>query len=266
MNETVEPVHQSSHWQSLLRHQEQRANFLMHVVIPSGVALAYETDFNRLLEKMLIDAMGLCNADGGTLYLRTEADLLQFAIMRTESLYIALGGTTGKEITYPPIPLHEPTTLRPNHSRVAAHAALTGRPVNIADVYLPGEFDFSGPRAFDQATGYRTRSLLAIPLRGNNDRVTGVIQLVNARTADTGEVIPFEPGIQKVIESLCLLAGAALGSYVQQQGLKDQVRQLKIEIDQSKRDRQVAQITDSDYFRGLKSRARELQQRARGEL
>lgn len=237
----------------------------MHVVIPIGVALAYETDFNRLLEKMLIDAMRLCNADGGTLYLRTEQDALRFAIMRTDSLGAALGGTTGREIPYPPIPLYDPVTGRPNHSRVAAHAALSGKPVNVGDVYEPAEFDFSGPKAFDRSTGYRTRSLLAIPLADSDGRVSGVIQLINARTAETNEVVAFDPRLQKVIECLCLLAAAAMASYVRQQQLKDQVQQLRILIDHSKRDRQVSEIANSDYFKNLKGRVRDLKQRARGE-
>jgi hypothetical protein len=266
MGEAVEQADESGHSKSLLRREEQRADFLMQVVIPAGVALAQETEFDRLLERMLIDAMHLCNADGGTLYLRTEADQLQFAIMRTDSLGIALGGTTGKVIPQPPIPLFESSSLRPNHSRVAAHAALTGKSVNVADVYAAGEFDFSGPKAFDAATGYRTCSLLAIPLHSNGHRVTGVIQLINARAPSSNDVIPFDPRMQQVIESLCLLAGAALVSFVRQLDLKAQVRQLKIEIDQSKRDRQVEQIADSDYFKGLKSRARELQERARGKV
>src|SRR5258705_6388202 len=107
MEAAVETIDAADRWQSRLLHEERRADKLMHVVIPIGVALAYETDFNRLLEKMLIDAMRLCNADGGTLYLRTEQDALKFAIMRTDSMGAALGGTTGREIPYPPIPLYD---------------------------------------------------------------------------------------------------------------------------------------------------------------
>jgi len=263
MEEAVEQIEDSAPWRELLARERLRSDYLMQIVVPIGVALAYETNFDRLLERMLIEAMRLCNADGGTLYLRTEQDSLEFAIMRTESLNLALGGTTGREIPYPPLPLHDPVTRRPNHSRVAAHAALTANAVNVSDVYLPSSFDFTGPRAFDQAMGYRTKSLLAIPLADPDKHVTGVIQLVNARAKENDALVEFGPRIQAVVECLCLLAGAAMTSYVRQQKLKDQVHQLRIEIDQSKRDRQVSEITGSDYFKSLKDRARELKQRAR---
>jgi hypothetical protein len=266
MGDVDQHMDEPSRWQSLLLRERRQVEQLVNVVIPIGVALAYETDFNRLLEKMLMDAMQLCNADGGTLYLRTEQDSLQFAIMRTESLGLALGGTTAREIPHSPIPLYEPVTGRENHQSVAAHAALTGQPVNVSDVYAPAEFDFSGPKAFDKSSGYRTKSLLAIPLADPDKRVTGVIQLVNARTDEANVLMDFDPPLQKVIECLCLMAGAAMTSYVRQKQLKDQVRQLRIEIDQSKRDRQVSEITQSDYFQELKGRARELKQRARGEV
>jgi hypothetical protein len=266
MKTAVDQHDDSAKLRTQLRQEERRADYLMQVVIPIGVALAYETDFNRLLERMLVDAMRLCKADGGTLYLRTEqpSDALRFVTMRTESLGLALGGTTGREIPYPPLLLSDPVSGRPNYDRVAVHAALTGKPVNVADVYRRGEFDFSGPKAFDQATGYRTRSLLAIPLADPQGRVSGVVQLINARDTDSGEVIAFHPRVQKVIECLCQLAAAALDSYVRQQALKDEVKQLRIEIDQTKRDLQVNEIEASDYFKVLKSRVKDLKERARG--
>jgi hypothetical protein len=250
---------------ALLRREERRIEQLTRVVIPIGVRLAYETDHNRLLEQILVEAMRLCHADGGTLYLRTEQDTLQYAIMRTESLQLAQGGTTGLEIEREPIALFDPATQNPNHGRVSAYAALTGQSVNVEDVYCVETFDFSGPRAFDKATGYRTKSVLAIPLRDNDGRISGVVQLVNARCPLTSAVVVFDPHTQEVVECLCLLAGAALTSYVSQQRLKDQVRQLKIEIDQTKRDQEVRQITTSDYFKALQSRAKELQSRAHGK-
>ena len=68
-----------------------------------GVALSVEHDNNRLLEVILLGAKELTNADGGTLYTVTEDGKLKFEIMRTLSLDIAMGGTTGKEIPFPSI-------------------------------------------------------------------------------------------------------------------------------------------------------------------
>lgn len=76
-------------------------------LIEIGIALSAERENNRLMERILLEAKDLCNADGGTLYLVAEDEGLKFEIMRTDSLNIALGGTTGKEITFPPVRLYD---------------------------------------------------------------------------------------------------------------------------------------------------------------
>lgn len=241
------------------------ADALANVVIPIGVAMASEADYDHLLERILIDAMSLSVADGGTLYLRV-GDTLQFSIIRTTSLGIAMGGTSGRPVTFAPLSLGaDPTTGISGGQSVSARAALTGQSVHVKDVYGAGAsaYNFSGARRFDAANGYRTRSVLAIPLFDNaSGAVSGVVQLINAGAGD-GQVVPFAPAVRRVVESLCQLAGAALTNYVRQHRLKEQVRQLRIEIDEAKRDRQVQEISDSDYFKRLKSRSRELQQRVR---
>ena len=74
-----------------------------------GVALSKERDINSLLESILIAAMELTRADGGTLYLMSEKrDSLVFTIMRNNSMEIALGGTTGRDIELPSLPLVTP--------------------------------------------------------------------------------------------------------------------------------------------------------------
>ncbi|MBD3649685.1 MAG: diguanylate cyclase, partial [Pseudomonadales bacterium] len=81
-------------------------------LIDIGIALSAEKDTNRLMERILLEAKDIAHADGGTLYIRTDDDALEFAIMRTDSLGIAQGGTTGTEISLPPVQMfgenHEP--------------------------------------------------------------------------------------------------------------------------------------------------------------
>ena len=100
-------------------------------LIEIGIALSAERDINRLMEMILLEAKDLCNADGGTLYLRTDDDRLKFEIMRTDSLKIAMGGTTGKTISFPPLNLYDPETGDANTKNVASCAAVTGRSINI---------------------------------------------------------------------------------------------------------------------------------------
>ena len=74
------------------------------------------------METILLEAKSLSNADGGTLYIRTPDNRLKFEIMRTDSLNIAMGGTTGKDINFPPLNLFDPETGEENHKNVASAA------------------------------------------------------------------------------------------------------------------------------------------------
>ena len=90
-----------------------------------GIALSQERDINKLLETILIAAKNLTHADAGTLY-RLVDGKLQFEIVRTDSLSIAMGGTSGNPVPFYPIPLHGPDG-KPNYTMIAAYAALTWR-------------------------------------------------------------------------------------------------------------------------------------------
>lgn len=173
-----------------------------------GVALSAEKNRDRLMERILLEAKELCRADGGTLYLRTDEDTLRFAIMKSDSLSIALGGSTGRPIDLPEIPLFD-AEGEENHKNVATHCALEKKSVNIEDAYSAEGFDFSGTKAFDESNNYRSTSFLTIPMCNQSDRVIGVLQLLNARD-ESGEVIPFEPSRQEIVEALASQAAMAL--------------------------------------------------------
>ncbi len=172
-----------------------------------GVALSSEKDINRLLETILQAAKTITSADGGTLY-RVIDDQLKFEIVLNDSLKIAMGGTTGIEVPFYPIPLHRPTGEE-NNSMVAAYAALRDETVNIADAYTAEGFDFSGTRNFDKKTGYRSTSFLTIPMKNHDGEIIGVLQLLNAQN-DDGQVMPFTVEDQRLAESLASQAAIAL--------------------------------------------------------
>ena len=175
-----------------------------------GAALSRERDIDRLLENILEAAKTITGADGGTLYSVTEdQSALKFEILRTDSLGIRLGGTTGKPIDLPLLPLRTADGA-PNDSLVAAHSAIHDRTVNIADAYSAAGFDFSGTRAFDQRTGYRSQSFLTVPMKNHDRELIGVLQLINARDPDTGDVITFSQADQSLAESLASQAAIAL--------------------------------------------------------
>src|SRR5260221_5236197 len=179
-------------------------------IIDLGIALSSERNHDRLLERILLGAKDIANADGGTIYLRTEDDRLAFAIIRNDTLGIAMGGTTGKTIPFPPLRMYREEDSQPNHSNVSTYVALTGSVINIVDAYDTANFDFSGTKAFDQKTGYRSKSFLTAPLKNHKGDVIGVIQLINARVRNTADVIPLDPQVVPLIESLASQAAVAL--------------------------------------------------------
>ena len=177
-----------------------------------GAALSRERDIERLLENILEAAKALTGADAGTLYSMTpDGGALRFEIMRTDSLGIRQGGTTGQRVGLPDLPLRR-ADGSPNDALVAAHAAIRERTVNIADVYAEAGFDFSGTRAFDQRTGYRSQSFLTVPMKNHEGAVIGVLQLINAIDPATGQVGPFSLEDQSLTESLASQAAIALSN------------------------------------------------------
>jgi len=173
-----------------------------------GASLSAERDINRLLEAILAAAKTITRADGGSLYRLTEERTLRFEIVRTSSLKYYLGGTTGNPVPFYPIQLYKDG--KPNHSMVAAYAALTGKTVNIADAYTAEGFDFSGTRAFDSKTGYRSKSFLTVPMRNHENEIIGVLQLINAQDPRNGDIVAFSPSDQRLAESLASQAAIAL--------------------------------------------------------
>lgn len=184
-----------------------------------GIALSSEHDHKRLLEMIVISAKQMTNADGGTLYTVTEDQQLRFEIMRTRSLNIAMGGTTGIDIPFPSLPLYLDDGS-PNHHMVAAYSSLNGCTVNIEDAYAVDGFDFSGTREFDQATGYRSCSFLTVPMKNHENEIIGILQLINAQDPDTGDIMPFSPASQRLVESLASQAAVALTNQQLITGLK----------------------------------------------
>ncbi len=179
-----------------------------------GVALSVEQNKDRLVEMILLEAKDLCRADGGTLYLAVddgrghEATHLRFAILRNDTLKIAKGGTTKEPIDLEPVPLFN-AAGEANHKNVASYCATTKMPVNVADAYHEPGFDFSGTKAFDERTGYRSHSFLTIPMLNNEHRVIGVLQLINARD-EGGCVVEFDAVQQEIVEALASQAAVAL--------------------------------------------------------
>lgn len=174
-----------------------------------GLALSKEKDMNRLLEMILLEAKRIANADGGTLYMKTNDNRLRFEIMMTDSLDFHMGGTSGKDIPFYPVKLYQDDGTENKHM-IAAYVGLTGETVNIEDAYVTEGFDFSGTKAFDQKTGYRSKSFLTVPLKNHEDEIIGVLQLLNAQDPKTDETISFSQDVQRLVEGLASQAAVAI--------------------------------------------------------
>lgn len=174
-----------------------------------GLALSAEKNISKLLEMIVDESRELSNADGGTLYIvDDDKKHLRFEIMQNDTMKTRMGGTSGIEISLPKVPLY--IDGKPNHSNVSSYTALTGEPVNIQDVYKAEGFDFTGPRKYDATTGYRSKSMLVIPMKNHENNIIGVLQLLNARDPETGEVVAFSKEYVDLIGSLASQAAVAL--------------------------------------------------------
>jgi HD-GYP domain-containing protein (c-di-GMP phosphodiesterase class II) len=166
-----------------------------------GRALSGVYDLNTLLEMIVDQARSFTNADAGTLYI-VEDNTLRFQIVQNDSLKIRMGGKSGETIPFPPVELKE--------TNVSAFVALKGVSVNIPDVYDTDLFDFTGPKKFDQSTGYRSKSMLVVPMRNHDGDVIGVLQLLNATNPANNTVIAFSQDYENLSESLASQAAVSI--------------------------------------------------------
>lgn len=175
-----------------------------------GAALSVEKNIEKLLEMIVVEAKSLSNADGGTLYiLDKKKKSLVFRILQNDSMKIRVGGTSGTKPKLPDVPLYNEHN-EPNHSNVSSSVALTGKTINIPDVYQAQGFDFNGTRQYDNSTGYRSKSMLVIALKNHENEIIGVLQLLNAQDLKTGRVIAFSPDYETLVASLASQAAVAL--------------------------------------------------------
>lgn len=145
-----------------------------------------ETNYERLLDTILTKMMELTHSDAGTLYV-VEDGMLHFRIIKNTTLNISQSADDLIEL--PSISLESSDI-----ESVSAYSAINNEIVVIDDVYESKRFNFSGSKKYDEITGYRTRSMLVLPLcafRDENTDVLGVIQLLNATDGDIGRIVPY---------------------------------------------------------------------------
>lgn len=200
-----------------------------------GAALSAEHDTEKLLEMILTKSREITRADAGSLYLVEEQVLPDPDATHPEPEVIVAGAKlaarrpekTRKVLRFKlaqndsiSIPFREALMEIGDHS-VAGYVALSGDPVNLEDAYhMPAGVPYQINRKFDEDSGYRTKSILAVPMRNPKGEIVGVVQLINAkRTANAkltsvkavaAEVVPFALRLQEMVASLASQAAVAL--------------------------------------------------------
>ena len=170
----------------------------LEYLIQTGLELGQERDRITLLRKILFGGKILLNCDAGTLYIVTEHKTLRFA-QRTKN----------DELPSLEIPLYDETGA-PVESYMATWCAIHNEPIIVDDVYSETRFDSSGAKKMDAESGYRTVSMLTVPLSPREGEVIGVLQFLNALDPETGTVIPFRPELLRFVTAMATQAAVAL--------------------------------------------------------
>ena len=166
--------------------------------------IAYANDIDTILEKVVSYAKKISNADGISLYLKTEDEkYLQFKIVKNTTLNI----NKANDVNWPKLPLY--IDGKENTQMVAVLSALKDKVINIEDVYYDKNFNFEGTKKFDKSTGYRSKSMLVIPLKNHENEVIGVLQLIN-KLDERKHIIPFTKEDEKYILTLASIAAISL--------------------------------------------------------
>jgi GAF domain-containing protein len=301
------------------KHQLRRRIEELEYIYEAGIALSSQKDMQTLYHLILQISCRLTNADAGTLYIvegSHHKPVLAFTASQTASL----------DAPYQHRVL--PLTMR----SIAGYVALTHQPVRVDDAHaLPADAIYELDESFDRAFGYRTRSVLAVPMTNLESTVVGVIELINRKRNPEAlltsveevdrEVRPFGSEDERIVSALASQAAVAvenrrlietdrhyraLQEYVREVSkvivaaagieagtfeseslatvaaredalgqlartfqrmasevqsrenrLREEIRRMRIEVDEAQKAREVTRITETDYFHKLKQNARD---------
>jgi len=177
-----------------------------------GIALSSEKDLNILLGMIVEKGRLLTGADAGSLYI-VEGEALEGRPRKRLRFKIAQNDSIAAPYTE--------FTLEINKSSIAGYIASTGKILNIADAYkIPPDSEFTWNKSFDEKFGYRTKSMLVVPMRNHLGDIIGVLQLINRKrepeikltSPDIAEkeVVAFDKKSEEIVMSLANQAAVAL--------------------------------------------------------
>ncbi len=166
-----------------------------------GIELNQVRDSDILMEHILKDAREFVNADAGSIYIR-NGDSLVFAYTQNDTLQKVL--PEGEKLIYSTF------TLPINKESIAGYVAVTGQLLNIPDVYsIETDKPYRFGREFDEETGYKTRSVITIPLTTARQDIVGILQIINARDSNN-RVIGFSEKDEQLMSHFASIASVSL--------------------------------------------------------
>ncbi|MCZ2113751.1 MAG: SpoIIE family protein phosphatase [Anaerolineae bacterium] len=214
---------------------EKIADDLRLVILPIGAALSAETEYDRLLARIVAEAQKICNAEAGALYLVGADGMLHIVYIRIDPLDYTYQGEARQQESTVSLPLYDPQTGEPNYRDLPVYVALTGESVNLSDIN-DTRFVLERPPDLDGEESYYPQTALAVPLVGG--QVQGTLLLLNSRRPDSsvaappgGAIVPFDGYHQQVAESLASQAAVVLNNRLlleQQAGYLRYKRELEI--------------------------------------
>jgi len=181
---------------------------VLRSLLAVGVGLSALSDRRDILEMVLREARRFARAEAGSLYVLQD-DMLQFVAVQNEKMELpdVVRNFLDKKVAV-------------SADSLAGFVAISGRVLNIPDTYeLTGSAPFRHNRDFDLATGYRTKSVLAIPLKCPNRRCVGVLTLFN-HIGQNGRIVPFAADLTPVLMSLASMAAVSIHNMLLQQELR----------------------------------------------
>ena len=167
-----------------------------------GMELNKVQDIHILMDRILSEARKLIGADAGTIFIR-ENNVLRFAYAHNDTLSRRAGAVEPPRFSSYLLPVSERS--------IAGWVSSSGEGVNIANAYElePGS-PFQFDQSFDRLTGYKTKSVLALPLRTSFDRIVGVLQLLNPLDSDDRARPRFTESDQALLSHFASIATVAI--------------------------------------------------------
>lgn len=177
--------------------EKEKLNRLMML----GIELNQVHDLDILMEQILTEARVFVNADAGSIYIR-DGNFLDFTYTQNDTLQKRLG--KGEKLIY--------STFRMpiDEKSIAGYVAATGRPLNIPDAYeIEATQPYHFSKNFDETSDYKTRSILTIALKATNNKILGILQIINARE-ETEQVTSFTDNDEIMMTHFASIASVAL--------------------------------------------------------